>query len=608
MCGIVGYIGNNRADEILIEGLRKLEYRGYDSSGIALADAGKVKCIKTKGRIDVLAEKVGDGYADAVCGIGHTRWATHGEPSDRNSHPHTSCDGKVTLVHNGIIENYIKLKRELTEKGITFKSETDTECAVNLIAALYDGNPKDTLLRAMEMLTGSYAFAVIFSDHPYTLYAVKKDSPLILGVGEGENFIASDIPAILKWTRRYIVLNEGEIAEVKRDSIHIVDRHRNPINREIEHVEWNVGDAEKSGFPHFMLKEIFEQPSALKATISPRINNGKVNFSDEGLTAEIAERIETIHIVACGSALHTGIIGKTLIERLAGIPVDYEIASEFRYRDPIIKKNELVLLISQSGETADTLAALRLAKERGALTVAIVNVVGSSIAREADISLFTHAGPEIAVATTKAYSAQVAMMELLAIYFAQIKRTLPPERIAQLLNDLTSLPSQVENILPLYETSRELAEHISANAHVFFIGRGLDYCVAHEGSLKLKEISYIHSEAYAAGELKHGTISLVSTGTPVIAIATQRDVFDKMVSNIKEVKCRGAFVLLITRKGWYDESDSYADQVIELPEAESLFMPSLVAVICQILAYNTADIMGCDIDKPRNLAKSVTVE
>ena len=608
MCGIVGYIGNNRADEILIEGLRKLEYRGYDSSGIALADAGKVKCIKTKGRIDVLAEKVGDGYADAVCGIGHTRWATHGEPSDRNSHPHTSCDGKVTLVHNGIIENYIKLKRELTEKGITFKSETDTECAVNLIAALYDGNPKDTLLRAMEMLTGSYAFAVIFSDHPYTLYAVKKDSPLILGVGEGENFIASDIPAILKWTRRYIVLNEGEIAEVKRDSIHIVDRHRNPINREIEHVEWNVGDAEKSGFPHFMLKEIFEQPSALKATISPRINNGKVNFSDEGLTAEIAERIETIHIVACGSALHTGIIGKTLIERLAGIPVDYEIASEFRYRDPIIKKNELVLLISQSGETADTLAALRLAKERGALTVAIVNVVGSSIAREADISLFTHAGPEIAVATTKAYSAQVAMMELLAIYFAQIKRTLPPERIAQLLNDLTSLPSQVENILPLYETSRELAEHISANAHVFFIGRGLDYCVAHEGSLKLKEISYIHSEAYAAGELKHGTISLVSTGTPVIAIATQRDVFDKMVSNIKEVKCRGAFVLLITRKGWYDESDSYADQVIELPEAESLFMPSLVAVICQILAYNTADIMGYDIDKPRNLAKSVTVE
>lgn len=608
MCGIVGYIGNNRADEILIEGLRKLEYRGYDSSGIALADAGKVKCIKTKGRIDVLAEKVGDGYADAVCGIGHTRWATHGEPSDRNSHPHTSCDGKVTLVHNGIIENYIKLKRELTEKGITFKSETDTECAVNLIAALYDGNPTDTLLRAVEMLTGSYAFAVIFSDHPYTLYAVKKDSPLILGVGEGENFIASDIPAILKWTRRYIVLNEGEIAEVKRDSIHIVDRHRNPINREIEHVEWNVGDAEKSGFPHFMLKEIFEQPSALKATISPRINNGKVNFSDEGLTAEIAERIETIHIVACGSALHTGIIGKTLIERLAGIPVDYEIASEFRYRDPIIKKNELVLLISQSGETADTLAALRLAKERGALTVAIVNVVGSSIAREADISLFTHAGPEIAVATTKAYSAQVAMMELLAIYFAQIKGTLPPERIAQLSNDLTSLPSQVENILPLYETSRELAEHISANAHVFFIGRGLDYCVAHEGSLKLKEISYIHSEAYAAGELKHGTISLVSTGTPVIAIATQRDVFDKMVSNIKEVKCRGAFVLLITCKGWYDESDSYADQVIELPEAESLFMPSLVAVICQILAYNTADIMGCDIDKPRNLAKSVTVE
>ncbi|MBO5274107.1 MAG: glutamine--fructose-6-phosphate transaminase (isomerizing) [Clostridia bacterium] len=608
MCGIVGYIGNNRADEILIEGLRKLEYRGYDSSGIALADAGKVKCIKTKGRIDVLAEKVGDGYADAVCGIGHTRWATHGEPSDRNSHPHTSCDGKVTLVHNGIIENYIKLKRELTEKGITFKSETDTECAVNLIADLYDGNPTDTLLRAVEMLTGSYAFAVIFSDHPYTLYAVKKDSPLILGVGEGENFIASDIPAILKWTRRYIVLNEGEIAEVKRDSIHIVDRHRNLINREIEHVEWNVGAAEKSGFPHFMLKEIFEQPSALKATISPRINNGKVNFSDEGLTAEIAERIETIHIVACGSALHTGIIGKTLIERLAGIPVDYEIASEFRYRDPIIKKNELVLLISQSGETADTLAALRLAKERGALTVAIVNVVGSSIAREADISLFTHAGPEIAVATTKAYSAQVAMMELLAIYFAQIKGTLPPERIAQLSNDLTSLPSQVENILPLYETSRELAEHISANAHVFFIGRGLDYCVAHEGSLKLKEISYIHSEAYAAVELKHGTIYLVYTGTPVIEIATQRDVFDKMVSNIKEVKCRGAFVLLITRKGWYDESDSYADQVIELPEAESLFMPSLVAVICQILAYNTADIMGCDIDKPRNLAKSVTVE
>ncbi len=608
MCGIVGYIGYNRADEILVEGLRKLEYRGYDSAGIAIADEGTVKCIKTKGRIDALAQIIGKGFDRAVCGIGHTRWATHGEPSDRNSHPHTSYDSRVTLVHNGIIENYIKIKKMLTEQGIVFQSETDTECAVNLIASIYNGNPVETLLHAVEHLTGSYAFAVMFTDHPDTLYAVKKDSPLIIGVGSGENFIASDIPAILKWTRDYIVLNEGEIAEINKDAIRIIDRHGNLIHRNAEHVEWNVGAAEKSGFPHFMLKEIFEQPSALRDTISPRIINDRVDFSDEGFNPEIVQKIEAVHIVACGSALHTGIIGKTLIERLAEIPVDYEIASEFRYRNPIIRKNDLVLLISQSGETADTLAALRLAKERGALTVAVVNVVGSSIARKADIALFTHAGPEIAVATTKAYSAQVAMMELLAIYFAQVKGSISQTSIAGLTASMKELPTLVEALLPLYETSRELAEHISANAHVFFIGRGLDYCVAHEGSLKLKEISYIHSEAYAAGELKHGTISLVSPGTPVIAIATQKEIFDKTVSNIKEVKCRGAYVVMITRKGWYDESDAYADQVIELPESESLFMPSLVAVVCQILAYNTADVMGCDIDKPRNLAKSVTVE
>lgn len=608
MCGIVGYIGNNRADEILVEGLRKLEYRGYDSAGIALAHDGVVECIKTKGRIDALVEKLGEGASKAVCGIGHTRWATHGEPSDKNSHPHTSYDGKVTLVHNGIIENYMKLKRALIARDITFQSETDTECAVNLIASLYDGNPTETLLRATEILTGSYAFAVIFTDHPQTIYALKKDSPLIIGVGDGENFIASDIPAVLKWTRNYIVLNEGEIAEIERDNIRIMDCHGNSVKREIEHVEWNVSDAEKGGFPHFMLKEIFEQPTALKATISPRIADGKIDFSDEGLTSEIVREIEKIHIVACGSALHTGIIGKTLMERLSGISVDYEIASEFRYRNPIISEKDMVLLISQSGETADTLAALRLAKSRGAITVAIVNVVGSSIAREADIALFTHAGPEIAVATTKAYSAQVAMMEMLAIYFAQIKEMISKERVAELASALSRLPSQIESLLPLYESSRELAEHISASEHVFFIGRGLDYCVAHEGSLKLKEISYIHSEAYAAGELKHGTISLISTGTPVVAIATQKDVFDKMVSNIKEVKCRGAFVVLITCSGWYDEGDHYADRVIELSETDCLFMPSLVAVVCQILAYNTANVMGCDIDKPRNLAKSVTVE
>lgn len=612
MCGIVGYIGERDAKKVLLDGLLRLEYRGYDSAGIALRTENGIEIKKTKGRISDLERIVGDCCTNSMCGIGHTRWATHGEPSQRNSHPHMSADGRVTLVHNGIIENYIQLKLMLESEGVVFKSETDTEVAVNLIAKYYKSDPLEAIYKAMNDIRGSFALAIMFDGSPDELYAVKKDNPLIIGIGNGnhENFIASDIPAILKWTRDYIVLGELEVAKVTRDGVYITDKHGAPVEPRREHVMWNYDAAEKGGYPHFMLKEIFEQPTVLRDTIGPRIkDDGIATFEDEGLTDEILRNTKRIYIAACGSALHSGIIGRTFIERLAGIPAEYEVASEFRYRDPILYPDDLVVIISQSGETADSLAALRLAKAKGLRTVAIVNVVGSSIARAADVALYMNVGPEIAVATTKAFSAQVAMLLILAIQTAKAKGKLTNEKLQELSRELSHLPQLIGELMPLYESTKQLAGHLAQRDHIFFIGRGLDYAACYEGSLKLKEISYIHSEAYAAGELKHGTISLIEPDTPVIAIATQKEIFEKTVSNIKEVKARGAFVVLITGKGMYDANgDSYADYVIEVPECNELLLPSLVVVACQIISYNVAAVMGCDIDKPRNLAKSVTVE
>ena len=611
MCGIVGYIGERDAKKVLLDGLLRLEYKGYDSAGIALRTENGIEITKTKGRISDLERIIGNSRIKSRCGIGHIRWATHGEPSQRNSHPHMSADGRVTLAHNGIIENYIPLKLMLESEGVVFKSETDTEVAVNLIAKYYKSDPLEAIHKAMRDIRGSFALAIMFEGFPDELYAVKKGNPLIIGIGNGshENFIASDIPAILKWTRDYIVLGELEVAKVTRYGVDITDKHGMPVEPRREHVMWNYDAAEKSGYPHFMLKEIFEQPTVLRKTICPRIkDNGIATFEDEGLTDEMLRNIGRIYIAACGSALHSGIIGRTFIERLAGIPAEYEVASEFRYRNPILYPDDLVVIISQSGETADSLAALRLAKSKGLRTVAIVNVVGSSIARDADVALYMNVGPEIAVATTKAFSAQVAMLNL-GNSHCKGKGHANNRKLKELSTELSHLPKLIEQLLPLYESTKQLAGHLAQRDHMFFIGRGLDYAACYEGSLKLKEISYIHSEAYAAGELKHGTISLIEPETPVIAIATQKEIFEKTVSNIKQVKSRGAFVVLITSKGMYDANgDSYADYVIEVPECNELLLPSLVVVACQIISYNVAAVMGCDIDKPRNLAKSVTVE
>ncbi len=607
MCGIVGYIGQNEAAPVLIKGLKKLEYRGYDSAGIAVFGDG-IHVVKTKGRLADLDAKVQEmGGVKGQVGIGHTRWATHGAPSDVNSHPHTSMNGRISVVHNGIIENYLQLKAELEEKGYVFASETDTEVVAQLFDYYYDGNMVDTLIRVIGRIRGSYALGILCNEKPDEIVAVRKDSPMLVGIGKNENFIASDIPALLEYTKDYYLLNDNEIVVLKKDGITILDLDKNEIKKDIYNVTWDISAAEKGGYDYFMMKEIMEQPKAFKATISPRIVDGEIKLDDIKYTDEDIKNINRIHIIACGSAWHAAIVGKYVIEDYARIPVEVDLASEFRYRNPILDKNDVCIIISQSGETADTLAALREAKRQGIRILAIVNVVGSSIARESDDVLYTWAGPEIAVATTKGYSTQVALMYLLAMKFGQARGHLSAEEVKKLTAELELVPGYIEKLLTMDEELKELAKaHAHAN-DVFVIGRGIDYAVALEGSLKLKEISYIHSEAYAAGELKHGTISLIEEGTLVVAIATQDPLYEKLVSNVKEVKARGAYVVAIAKEG-NTEIAEVADKVIYIPQINDKFTASLNVIPMQIFSYYVAIERGCDVDMPRNLAKSVTVE
>jgi glucosamine--fructose-6-phosphate aminotransferase (isomerizing) len=603
MCGIVGYIGERDSAEVLMDGLAKLEYRGYDSAGIAVFENNVIKVVKAKGRLRNLEEKLNRGGAPkGNCGIGHTRWATHGEPSDVNAHPHMA--EHVTIVHNGIIENFVQLREHLESKGYKFISDTDTEVAAKLIDSCYHGDPREAIVNALSRIRGSYAFGMLFNDFPDRIYAVRKDSPLIIGAGKGENFIASDIPAILKYTQDYYLLDENEIAEITAGGVKFTDLDGEPVAKDKLTATWDVEAAEKAGFEHFMLKEIYDQPKALRDTINPRLATGLPVFGDSD--DKIFGGVERVHIVACGTAMHAGIVGKYVIEKLAKTACDVDIASEFRYRDPILSKNDLLIIISQSGETADTLAALRLAKKRGIRTLAVVNVVGSSIAREADSVIYTWAGPEIAVASTKAYSVQLAVMYMIAVKLATLTGVLGEKDARELCAKIKTLPEMVEKTLKQKEKCQHLASFYQNIRSAFFIGRGMDYAASMEGSLKLKEISYIHSEAYAAGELKHGTISLIVNGTPVIATATQSEIFEKTVSNIKEVKTRGASVLLLCRESCEDVS--FSDHVIKLPDLPDILMPSLVVVPLQLFAYYMAVLRGCDVDKPRNLAKSVTVE
>ena len=610
MCGIVGYIGMQPAVPVLMAGLKSLEYRGYDSAGISVCVSDEIYTVKAKGDLSHLEAKLKEtALPEATLGIGHTRWATHGAPSDVNSHPHMGRKGIVALVHNGIIENYLELKAELMEKGCTFQSETDTEIVAQLFEYLYDGDMVGTLRKVLQRVHGAYALGIICKDHPDQLLAVRKDSPLLVGLGKGENFIASDIPALLSYTRDYYLLNDNEIVLLKRDSVSIFDLDGNPIEKEVFHVSWDASVAEKEGYDYFMMKEIMEQPRALQKTISPRILEGNINFEGIGLTEEMIASLRRIHIVACGSAWHAGIVGRYVLEKLTRIPVEVDIASEFRYRDPIFGENELCIVISQSGETADTLAALRLAKQAGVRILSIVNVVGSSIARESDDVIYTWAGPEIAVATTKGYTTQLSVLYMIALYFAKAKGLLRQEEEKMYLEELKLLPEKTSQVLHACNSGsiEALAKQLCKREDFFIIGRGIDYSAAMESSLKLKEISYIHSEAYAAGELKHGTISLIEEGTPVIAIATQSTLLEKLVSNIKEVKARGAYVIAITEEGNSFVAD-VADEVIYIPKATDLFTASYNVLPMQIFAYHVAVARGCNVDKPRNLAKSVTVE
>jgi len=606
MCGIVGYIGRKNSVPILIEGLKKLEYRGYDSSGIAIINNKKLDILKCKGRLSMLEKKLAEEKLSCTVGIGHTRWATHGEPSDVNSHPHISFKGHIAVVHNGIIENYLKLKEFLQSKGVEFLSETDTEIIAHLIEYYYEGNLVEAVFKAMTRLEGSYALGIISQEHPDEFIAVRKDSPLIVGVGKGENFVASDIPAILEHTRNIYLLNDNELVVLRKDGVEIYNKDGEEIKKEIYKVEWDVASAEKGGYEHFMLKEIFEQPKVIKDTINPRIKNGKPELEFD-LSKDELEKIEKIFIVACGTAYHAGMVGKYLIEKLARIPVEVDIASEFRYRNPVVNEKMLVIIVSQSGETADTLAALREAKKHGAKVVSVVNVVGSSIARESDNVLYTWAGPEIAVASTKAYTTQLSAMYLLAVDFALKKGTITKELASEIIEHLKLLPDKVAEVLEHMEKIQYFASNHYNAKDIFFLGRGLDYTVALEGSLKLKEISYIHSEAYAAGELKHGTIALIEKGTLVVALATQKELFDKMLSNIKEVKARGAVVLAVAQEG-DSEIEKVADFVLYIPQIQDVLSSILTVIPLQLFAYYIAVQKGCDVDKPRNLAKSVTVE
>ena len=612
MCGIVGYVGDEQAAPILLMGLSKLEYRGYDSAGIAVRNevTDKIAIVKAKGRLKTLVEKTDGGSAvSGTCGIGHTRWATHGEPSETNAHPHCTDDRSVVLVHNGIIENYQELKAKLLRSGYTFYSQTDTEVAVKLVDYYYKktGTPLEAISRAMLRIRGSYAFGVMFKDYPGKLFAARKDSPLIIGQKDSGCLIASDVPAILDQTRRVYYIGNLEIAELSRDEIHFYNIDREEIQKDVVEIQWDAAAAEKGGYEHFMLKEIHEQPKAVQDTIGAYVKDGHVDLSETGLTDEKLASLKRIYIVACGSAYHVGMVGKYVIESMAGIPVEVDVASEFRYRNPILAEDSMVVIISQSGETADSLAALRLAKERNVPVLSVVNVVGSSIARESDYTLYTYAGPEISVATTKAYSTQLIAMYLLSIQSAFVQGKLEESCVSELLAEMETLPDKISKVLDDKERIQWFASKY-ANAHdIFFIGRGIDYAISMEGSLKMKEISYIHSEAYAAGELKHGTISLVEDGTLVIGVMTQKDLFEKTLSNMVEVKSRGAYLMGLTSYGNYSIEDT-ADFSVYVPKTEKYFTTSLAIVPLQLMGYYVSVAKGLDVDKPRNLAKSVTVE
>lgn len=608
MCGIVGYIGTQQAAPILLDGLSKLEYRGYDSAGIAIYNGTSIDTVKSKGRLKVLNELTHDGETiKGTIGIGHTRWATHGSPSDVNAHPHFNKDKSIVVVHNGIIENYLKLRKKLEKHGYEFVSETDTEVIAHLLDYYYHGNPLQAITKVMHRMEGSYALGIIFKEHPEELYAVRKDSPLIVGETKDGNIIASDVPAVLKYTRDVIFIENEEIVRMTEDSMEFFNVDEEALEKEAVHIDWDVNAAEKGGFEHFMLKEMYEQPKAITDTFAPRIRDGKIVIEELGMTDEEIKAIKKIMIVACGSAYHTGVTSKYIFEGLARIPVEVDVASEFRYRDPILEEGTLVVVISQSGETADTLAALRESKKRGAKVLGIVNVVGSSIAREADNVMYTWAGPEIAVATTKAYSAQLIALYLLAMKFGNVRGTVNDTQLQDMIEDLKALPAQVEMLLNNKEKIQRFANRYLAAKDVFFIGRGIDYAISMEGSLKLKEISYIHSEAYAAGELKHGTISLIEEGTLVASVLTQKDLYKKMISNMVEVGTRGAFVLAVTCED-NTEVEKAADYVVYIPETNKYFTNSLAIIPLQLFGYYIAVGRGCDVDKPRNLAKSVTVE
>ena len=609
MCGIVGYVGDRQAAEFLLDGLSKLEYRGYDSAGIAVYDNGSIRVEKSVGRLSALRDKIKGNVPIGNIGIGHTRWATHGRPSDVNAHPHVDCHNDFAIVHNGIIENYLSLKEELIEKGHVFKSETDTEVVVHLLEDVYQGDFVAAVREVLRRIEGSYALAFMSRKHPDMLVCTKQDNPLIIGLGEGENYIASDIPAIISRTRRTYIMGDGELAIVNKNSVEITDRKGEPVAKKVFEVTWNAEAAEKGGYEHFMLKEIHEQPKAVRDTMSQRITSDKKSISFEELswTPEYLNSFNKIYIVACGTAYHAGLVGKYYIEKMARVIVEVDVASEFRYRDPIVDDKTLLIVVSQSGETSDTLAALKESKRRGAKTLAITNVVGSSIAREADQVVYTWAGPEIAVASTKAYTTQLVLFFMLALYMAEIKGMIAPKRTAELVEHLQEIPSQISEILSDVDPIKTFAKQYGFNEDVFYIGRGLDYSVSLEGALKLKEISYIHAEAYAAGELKHGTLALIVEGVPVIALATQRNVYEKTLSNIKEVKARDAVVIGIAAEG-DTELKKYVDHVMHVPASDEFIMPILSVIPLQLLAYYAAITRGCDVDKPRNLAKSVTVE
>ena len=610
MCGIVGYIGFNQASDFLLDGMAKLEYRGYDSAGIAvIGPENAIKIQKKVGRLANLEAIVKADPNEGTVGIGHTRWATHGRPSDMNAHPHASEDGKFAVVHNGIIENYMPLKEELIEKGYHFKSETDTEVVAHLLEDMYDGDFVSTVRRMLARVDGAYALEIICADEPDKIICTKKENPLVIGLGKGENFVASDIPAIINYTRDTYILSDGELAIVTRDTVSVFDREGNPVDKEVFHVSWNAEAAEKGGYEHFMLKEIHDQPKAVRDTFGTHISeDGKtVHFEELNWTADDVAAFNKILIVACGTAYHAGLVTKQYIENLARIPVSVEIASEYRYSNPLTDDKTLCIVISQSGETSDTLAALKEAKRHGAKSLAITNVVGSSISREADNTVYTWAGPEISVASTKAYTTQLVAGLLFAVYLGQLNGKMDPALGGEILCGVKSLPTLIHEIFEVDEDMKAFAKHYGFKSDAFFLGRAIDYAVAMEGALKLKEISYIHAEAYAGGELKHGTLALIEEGVPVIALATQEDVYDKMISNIREVKAREAVVIGIGMKG-DDELSKHVDHTIYVPRANKFIAPILAVVPLQLLAYYAAITRGADVDKPRNLAKSVTVE